>query len=125
MFKQAALTLAFVSLSLALSSISLKSQQASDGLSPKASTSAQQLEWERMLTGESAECNSLRGEGVPDGVPCSIQGKPAPDDFVDAQCIDMHGKREPCKLKVDRINQAVGIWKPPGRASSSLSIYKG
>ena len=132
MFKQAALGLAFVSLPLALSSISLKSQQASDGLNSQASASAQQLEWERMLAGESAEADqaasegySWRGEGVPDGVPFSIEGKPAPDDFVDAQCIDKHDVREPCKLKVDRINKAIGIWTPPGRVSSRLSIYKG
>ena len=132
MFKQAALALAFVSLPLALSSISLKSQQASDGLNSQASASAQQLEWERLLVGESAEADqaaaegySWRGEGVPDGVPFTIEGKPAPDDFVDAQCIDKHDVREPCKLKVDRINKAIGIWTPPGRVSSRLSIYKG
>ena len=132
MFKQAALALAFLSLPLALSSVSLKAQQASDGLSSQVSTSAQQLQWERMLVGESAEADqaaaegySLRGKGVPDGVPFSIVGEPAPNDFVDAQCIDMHGVSKPCKLKVDRINQAIGIWTPPGRASSRLSIYKG
>lgn len=132
MFKQAALALAFVSLPFALSSVSLKSQQASDGSNLQASASAQQLEWERMLVGDSAEADqaaaegySWRGEGVPDGVPFSIEGKPAPDDFVDAQCIDKHGVREPCKLKVDRINRAIGVWEPPGRASSRLSIYKG
>ena len=36
----------------------------------------------------------------------------------------MHGLRKPCKLKVDRINQAIGVWKPPGRISSRHSIYK-
>ena len=130
--KQATLALALASLPFALSSISLKSQQVFDGLNSQASASAQQLEWERMLAGESAEADqaaaegySLRGEGVPDGVPFTIEGKPAPDDFVDAQCIDMHGGRETCKIKVDRINHAIGIWRPPGRASSRLSIYKG
>ena len=58
-------------------------------------------------------------------VPFSIEGKPAPDDFIDAQCIDMYSDREPCKLKVDLLNQAIGVWRPPGRASSRLSIYKG
>ena len=98
----------------------------------QASTSAQQMEWEKMLVGESAEADqaaaegySLRGEGVPDGVPFSIEGKPAPDDFVDAQCINEDDVREPCKLKVDRINKAIGIWTPPGRVSSRLSIFKG
>ena len=98
----------------------------------QASTSAQQMEWEKMLVGESAEDDqaaaegySLRGEGVPDGVPFSIEGKPAPDDFVDAQCINEDDVREPCKLKVDRINKAIGIWTPPGRVSSRLSIFKG
>ena len=67
-----------------------------------------------MLAGESAERYSLRGVGVPDGVPFLIQGKPAPDDFVDAQCIDIHGMHEPCKLKVDRTNQGIGVWNPPG-----------
>ena len=117
--------MAFVSLPFALSGVSLKSQQVSDGLDSQASVSAQQLEWERMLVGESAEGYSLRGEGVPDGVPFSIEGKPAPDDFIDAQCIDMYSDREPCKLKVDLLNQAIGVWRPPGRASSRLSIYKG
>jgi len=125
MFKRAALAMAFVSLPFALSGVSLKSQQVSDGLDSQASVSAQQLEWERMLVGESAEGYALRGEGVPDGVPFSIEGKPAPDDFIDAQCIDMYGDREPCKLKVDLLNQAIGVWRPPGRASSRLSIYKG
>lgn len=125
MFKRAALAMAFVSLPFALSGVSLKSQQVSDGLDSQASVSAQQLEWERMLVGESAEGYSLRGEGVPDGVPFSIEGKPAPDDFIDAQCIDMYSDREPCKLKVDLLNQAIGVWRPPGRASSRLSIYKG
>ena len=67
-----------------------------------------------MLVEESAEADqaaaegySWRGKGVPDGVPFSIEGKPASDDFFDAQCIDKHGVREPCKLKVDRINQAI------------------
>ena len=98
----------------------------------QASTSAQQMEWEKMLVGESAEADqaaaegySLRGEGVPDGVPFSIEGKPAPDDFVDSQCINEDDVREPCKLKVDRINKAIGIWTPPGRVSSRLSIFKG
>ncbi len=125
MFKRAALAMAFVSLPFALSGVSLKSQQVSDGLDSQASVPAQQLEWERMLVGESAEGYSLRGEGVPDGVPFSIEGKPAPDDFIDAQCIDMYSDREPCKLKVDLLNQAIGVWRPPGRASSRLSIYKG
>ena len=132
MLKKNALALALVSLPIALSSLSLKSQQISDGLNSQASASAQQLEWERMLVVEcaeahqaAAECYSQRGEGVPDGVPFIIEGKPAPDDFVDAQCIDWHGVSEPCKLKVDRINQAIGVWRPPGRASSRLSIYKG
>ena len=125
MFKRAALAMAFVSLPFALSGVSLKSQQVSDGLDSQASVPAQQLEWERMLVGESAEGYSLRGEGVPDGVPFSIEGKPAPDDFIDAQCIDMHGDREPCKLKVDLLNQAIGVWRPDGRTSSRLSIYKG
>ena len=125
MFKRAALAMAFVSLPFALSGVSLKSQQVSDGLDSQASVSAQQLEWERMLVGESAEGYVLRGEGVPDGVPFSIEGKPAPDDFIDAQCIDMYSDREPCKLKVDLLNQAIGVWRPPGRASSRLSIYKG
>ena len=125
MFKRAALAMAFVSLPFALSGVSLKSQQVSDGLDSQASVSAQQLEWERMLVGESAEGYSLRGEGVPDGVPFSIEGKPAPDDFIDAQCIDMYSDREPCKLKVDLLNQAIGVWRPAGRASSRLSIYKG
>ena len=125
MLKRAALSMAFVSLPFALSGVSLKSQQVSDGLDSQASVSAQQLEWERMLVGESAEGYSLRGEGVPDGVPFSIEGKPAPDDFIDAQCIDMYSDREPCKLKVDLLNQAIGVWRPPGRASSRLSIYKG
>ena len=82
--------------------------QVFDGLNSQASASSQQLEWERMLVGESEEADqaaaegySLRGEGVPDGVPFTIEGKPAPDDFIDAQCIDMH-VREPCKIKVDR-----------------------
>ena len=132
MFKHAALGLAFASLPLVLSSCSLKAQQASDGLNSQASASAQQLEWERLLVGESAEADqaaaegySWRGEGVPDGVPFSIEGKPAPDDFVGAQCIDKYGERERCKIKVDRINKAIGIWTPPGRVSSRLSIYKG
>lgn len=132
MFKQAALGLAFVSLPLVLSSVLLKSQHAADGLNSQVSASAQKLEWERMLVGESAEADqaaargySWRGDGVPDGVPFSIRGKPAPEDFVDAQCIDMYGVREPCKLKVDRTNQAIGVWRPPGRTSSMLSIYKG
>jgi len=132
MFKPAGLALALVSLPLVLSSVSLKSQHVSDGVNSQASASALQLEWERMLVGESVEAvqaaaqgYSLRGEGVPDGVPFSIQGKPAPDDFVDAQCIDIHGVREPCKLKVDRTHQAIAVWTPPGRASSMLSIYKG
>ena len=132
MFKQAALALAFVSLPLSLSSVSLKSRQLSNGLISQAPASAQQVEWERLLVGESAEADqaaaegySWRGEGVPDGVPFSIEGKPAPDDFVEAQCIDKYGASEPCKLKVDRINQAIGIWTPPGRVSSRLSIYKG
>ena len=125
MFKRAALAMAFVSLPFALSGVSLKSQQVSDGLDSQASVSAQQLEWERRLVGESAEGYALRGEGVPDGVPFSIEGKPAPDDFIDAQCIDMYSDREPCKLKVDLLNQAIGVWRPPGRASSRLSIYKG
>ena len=55
MFKRAALAMAFVSLPFALSGVSLKSQQVSDGLDSQASVSAQQLEWERMLVGESAE----------------------------------------------------------------------
>ena len=103
-----------MSLPLAPSSVSLKSHQASDGLNSQASASDQQLKWERMLVEESAEADqaaaegySWRGKGVPDGVPFSIEGKPAPDDFFDAQCIDKHGVREPCKLKVDRINQAI------------------
>ena len=132
MLKQATVALAFASLPLAFSSISLKSQQVFDGLNSQASASSQQLEWERMLVGESEEADqaaaegySLRGEGVPDGVPFTIEGKPAPDDFIDAQCIDMHGVREPCKIKVDRINHAIGVWTPPGRVSSRLSIYKG
>ena len=125
MFKRAALAMAFVSLPFALSGVSLKSQQVSDGLDSQASVPAQQLESERMLVGESVEGYSLRGEGVPDGVPFSIEGKPAPDDFIDAQCIDMYSDREPCKLKVDLLNQAIGVWRPPGRASSRLSIYKG
>ena len=125
MFKRAALAMAFVSLPFALSGVSLKSQQVSDGLDSQASVSAQQLEWERMLVGESAEGYALRGEGVPDGVPFSIEGKPAPDDFIDAQCIDMHGGREPCTFKVDLLNQAIGVWRPAGRTSSMLSIYKG
>ena len=85
-----------------------------------------------MLVEESAEADqaaaegySWRGEGVPDGVPFSIEGKPAPDDFVDSQCINEDDVREPCKLKVDRINKAIGIWTPPGRVSSRLSIFKG
>lgn len=86
-----------------------------------------------MLVGESADADhaasevySWRSEGVPDdGVPFTVQGKPAPDGFVDAQCIEMNGARELCKLKVDRTNQAIGIWSPPGRASSVLSICKG
>ena len=106
--------LAFASLLFVLSSIPLKSQLACDGLNSQASASDQQLKWERMLAGESAERYSLRGVGVPDGVPFLIQGKPAPDDFVDAQCIDIHGMHEPCKLKVDRTNQAIGVWNPPG-----------
>ncbi len=132
MFKQAGLVLAFAGLPFVFSSVSLKSLHASDGVNLQASASAQQLEWERMLVGESAEADqaaaqgySWRGEGVPDGVPFSIQGKPAPGDFVDAQCIDIHGVREPCKFKVDRTHQAIGVWTPPGRASSRLSIYKG
>jgi len=78
-----------------------------------------------MLVGESTEVNLLGGESVPDGVPLSIEGKPTPDDFVDAQCIDMHSVREPCKLKVDRLHQTIGVWTPPGRESSSFSIYQG
>ena len=103
MLKQATVALAIASLPLAFSSISLKSQQVFDGLDSQASASSQQLEWERMLVGESEEADqaaaegySLRGEGVPDGVPFTIVGKPAPDDFIDAQCIDMNGVREPC-----------------------------
>ena len=61
MFKQDALALAFASIPLALSGISLKSQQTFDGLNSQASASAQQLEWERMLLGEYAEDNSFRG----------------------------------------------------------------
>ena len=95
MFKQDALALAFASIPLALYGVSRKSQQTFDGLNSQASASAQQLEWERMLSGEYAEDNSLRGEGVPDGVPFTIEGKPSPNNFVDAQCIHMHGKREP------------------------------
>ena len=132
MFKQAALALAFVSVPLALSSILLKSEHASDGLNAQAPPSVRQLEWEQMLVGETAKAvqaaslgYSWRREGVPDGVPFTIEGNPAPDDFVDAQCIDKHDVREPCKLKVDRINKAIGIWTPPGRVSSRLSIYKG
>ena len=132
MFKQAGLVLAFAGLPFVFSSVSLKSLHASDGVNLQASASAQQLEWERMLVRDSAEAGqaaaegySWRGEGVPDGVPFSIEGKPAPDDFVDAQCINEDGVREPCKLKVDRINKAIGIWAPPGRVSSRLSIYKG
>ena len=117
--------MAFVSLPFALSCVSLKSQQVSDGLDSQASVSAQQLEWERMLVGEFAEGYALRGEGVPDGVPFSIEGKPAPDDFIDAQCIDMYSDREPCKLKVDLLNRAIGVWSPAGRTSSMLSICKG
>ena len=132
MFKQAALGLAFVSVPLVLTSILLHSEHASDGLNAQAPPSDQQLEWAQMLVGESAEADqaaakgySWRGDGVPDGVPFTIRGKPAPDDFVDAQCIDVHDVRELCKLKVDRTNQAIGVWKPPGRTSSMLSIYKG
>ena len=116
MFKQAALGLAFVSVPLVLSSILLQSEHASDGLNAQVPPSDQQLEWEQMLVGESAEAvhaasqgYSWRGDGVPDGVPFTIRGKPAPDDFVDAQCIDMHDVRESCKLKVDRTNQAIGV----------------
>ncbi len=76
MFKPAGLALALVSLPLVLSSVSLKSQHVSDGVNSQASASALQLEWERMLVGESAEAvqaaaqgYSWRGEGVPDGVP--------------------------------------------------------
>jgi len=125
MFKPATLAMAFIGLPFALSSVLLKSQQVSDRFNSQDSASAQQLEWERMLVGESAEGYSLRDEGVLDEVPFSIQGKPAPDDFIDAQCIDMHGDRESCKLKVDLLNQAIGVWRPLGRASSRLSIYKG
>ena len=132
MFKQAALGLAFVGVPFALSGILLQSEHASDGLNVQAPPSDQQLEWAQMLVGESAEADqaaakgySWRGDGVPDGVPFTIRGKPAPDDCVDAQCIDMHDVGEICKLKVDRTNQAIGVWSPPGRASSMLHIYKG
>ena len=65
-----------------------------------------------------------RGEGVPDGVPFVIRGQAAPPDFVEAQCFDWSGVKA-CKLKVDRVQQAIGLWRPPGRESSSLSIYRG
>ena len=132
MLKQAAIGLAFVSFPFVLSSVLLKPQHASDVLNSQASASSLQLKWEKMLVGESPEAvqaasqgYSWRGDGVPDGVPFTIRGKPAPDDFVDAQCINTHNVREACKLKVDRTNQAIGVWSPPGRASSMLHIYKG
>tara|TARA_B000000565_G_C23669511_1_gene333640 strand:- start:128 stop:349 length:222 start_codon:yes stop_codon:yes gene_type:complete len=62
MLKQATLALAFASLSFALSSISLKSQQVFDGLNSQGSASTQQLEWERMLVGESEEADQAAAE---------------------------------------------------------------
>ena len=64
------------------------------------------------------------GEGVPDGVPLVIRGQVAPPDFVEAQCFDWSGVKS-CMLKVDREHQAIALWRPPGRESSSLSIYRG
>lgn len=61
---------------------------------------------------------------LPADVPFVIRGKPAPVDFETDSCIYSSGV-ESCKITLDRIHHAIGLWSPTGRASSSLHIYKG
>lgn len=53
-----------------------------------------------------------------------IRGQSVPPDFVEAQCCDWSGVKA-CKLKVDGVHKAIGLWRPPGRESSLLSIERG
>ena len=121
--KRAALAMAFVSLPFALSGVSLKSQQVSMDwihrhLYLLSSWSGNEC-WLESLQGY-----ALRGEGVQ--MECrSLLKANRRRMILLILSVDMYSDREPCKLKVDLLNQAIGVWRPPGRASSRISIYKG
>ena len=101
-------------------------------LSPESASGAVERQWLQMLDGNYdstglsvSEAKQRRGDGVPEDVAFVMEGVEAPTDFINARCIDQYGDDEFCKFKIDHAHHAIGVWRPPGRQSSMLWIYKG